>query len=141
MLLLPTSLMYYAMNKERIYCESLLAVLGGIREPNIGHEEEAVLDLCRDEINKWMISQTREERSVDLTRHGIDNIDLVVKMCGDFGLLGLRAILVSQLTGMWTAFETLAGDLWEMALNVHPYGLSELKGKPSDRISKNSKKK
>jgi hypothetical protein len=31
-------------------------------------------------------------------------------------------------TGTWTAFETMAGDLWEAALNVHPQGLAELKG-------------
>ena len=43
--------------------------------------------------------------------------------------LGLESILIAQVTGMWTAFETLAGDLWESALNLHPYGLSELKGK------------
>ena len=42
---------------------------------------------------------------------------------------GLEAILSFCVTGTWTAFETMAGDLWEAALNVHPSGLSELKGK------------
>lgn len=39
-----------------------------------------------------------------------------------------------QLVSMWTAFETLAGDLWERAVNAHPKNLSELKG----RFKKNS---
>jgi hypothetical protein len=42
---------------------------------------------------------------------------------------GLEAMLSSCITGIWTAFETMAGDLWEAALNVHPSGLAELKGK------------
>jgi hypothetical protein len=40
----------------------------------------------------------------------------------------------SQIIGMWTAFETLAGDLWESALNAHPKGLASLKG-TKDRIT------
>lgn len=42
---------------------------------------------------------------------------------------GLEAMLSSCVTGMWTAFETMAGDLWEAALNLHPQGLAELKGR------------
>ena len=34
------------------------------------------------------------------------------------------ALLMSQqLVAIWTIFETLAGDLWEAAVNVHPHGL------------------
>lgn len=45
---------------------------------------------------------------------------------------GLEAWMSAQIVGAWTAFETLAGDLWEAALNSHPAGLSELKGPRSD---------
>jgi hypothetical protein len=38
------------------------------------------------------------------------------------GLLGTMVI------GAWTAFETLAGDLWDAAVNAHPKTLSELRG-------------
>jgi hypothetical protein len=41
---------------------------------------------------------------------------------------GVEAWLSAQIVTSWTAFETLAGDLWEAALNSHPHGLSELKG-------------
>jgi hypothetical protein len=48
---------------------------------------------------------------------------------------GFRATLASMLTGAWTAFEVLASDLWEAALNAHPRTLCELSGK-KDRISR-----
>jgi hypothetical protein len=44
---------------------------------------------------------------------------------------GVEAWFSSQIVGAWTAFETMTGDLWEAALNCHPAGLSELKGKTS----------
>jgi hypothetical protein len=43
--------------------------------------------------------------------------------------VGLEAMLSSALTGTWTAFETMAGDLWETAVNIHPAVLAELRGK------------
>lgn len=33
---------------------------------------------------------------------------------------GIEAILIAQITGAWTAFEVLAGDLWEQSLNTSP---------------------
>jgi hypothetical protein len=46
---------------------------------------------------------------------------------------GVDAWLASQIIAAWTAFETLATDLWITALNIHPHGLSELKGKQGRR--------
>jgi hypothetical protein len=42
--------------------------------------------------------------------------------------LALENLLSSMILGTWTAFETLAGDLWETALNVHPKDLADLGG-------------
>jgi hypothetical protein len=42
---------------------------------------------------------------------------------------GMNVVLASVITGMWTAFEVLAGDLWVAALNSHPHGLSNMRGK------------
>jgi hypothetical protein len=49
-----------------------------------------------------------------------------------------RALMTSQIVGMWTAFEALAGDLWEAALDAHPAGLAELAG-TRNRITKMAK--
>lgn len=41
---------------------------------------------------------------------------------------GAEAWMSAQITGVWTAFESMAEELWRIALNLHPEGLSELKG-------------
>lgn len=41
---------------------------------------------------------------------------------------GADAWLAAQITGVWTAFEALAEELWVAAVNAHPHGLAELKG-------------
>jgi hypothetical protein len=42
-----------------------------------------------------------------------------------------EAWLASQVIGCWTVVETLAGDLWEAALNSHPGTLIKLRGNRS----------
>lgn len=44
--------------------------------------------------------------------------------------LGLEAILLAQITGMWTAFEYLAGDLWKAAVNAYPKAAQPRINKP-----------
>lgn len=41
---------------------------------------------------------------------------------------GAHAWLSAQITGVWTAFESMAEELWATAVNAHPRGLAELKG-------------
>ena len=52
------------------------------------------------------------------------------------GEMSIEAMLASYITGMWTAFETLAGDLWEQALNVSPENLATLQGVPKGQQRK-----
>jgi hypothetical protein len=51
----------------------------------------------------------------------------------------LDLIRKTVIVNAWTSFETMAEDLWRAALNVHPRGLAELKGKPKSRITKRNK--
>jgi hypothetical protein len=51
---------------------------------------------------------------------------------------GFQAMFASFIIATWTAFETMAGDLWEAALNIHPAGLSNLDGKAT-RLRKTNK--
>jgi hypothetical protein len=53
----------------------------------------------------------------------------VIILQGTGSGVGLDAMLSAAITGTWTAFETMAGDLWETALNVHPNILAQLRGK------------
>jgi hypothetical protein len=50
--------------------------------------------------------------------------------------LGIEAMFSSQIVSLWTAIETLAGDLWQASLNSHPRILGDLKGSPK-RIARN----
>ncbi len=47
--------------------------------------------------------------------------------------------LQSLFVSTWTAFESLSGDLWESALNLHPDGLAQLRGKWPDNASLKAK--
>ncbi len=47
------------------------------------------------------------------------------------GDIGVSAVFNSMVVQAWTAFEVLAGDLWEASLNFHPWGLAELTGNPT----------
>jgi hypothetical protein len=42
---------------------------------------------------------------------------------------GFDAVFSTAIINVWAAFESLSGDLWELAVNEHPLGLSELSGK------------
>lgn len=60
--------------------------------------------------------------------HAAINIENICESESRFAA-GIRAVMIGALTGAWTAFEVLAEELWIAALNAHPVGLSELKGK------------
>jgi hypothetical protein len=53
---------------------------------------------------------------------------------------GAPQMLASHITATWTIFETLAGDLWEAAINGHPSGLSGLHGKKRSSRSQREEK-
>lgn len=48
---------------------------------------------------------------------------------------GIEYMFTSLLVGTWTAFETLAADLWEAALNRHPQVLADLRGGTKGRYA------
>jgi hypothetical protein len=54
------------------------------------------------------------------------------------GAPGFDFMLMSFVIGAWSVFETMAGDLWEAALNIDPSGLAHLRGNPN-RLRKNGK--
>jgi hypothetical protein len=47
---------------------------------------------------------------------------------------GLRVLLAAMVTTTWSAFEKMASDLWETALNKKPEGLAELNGEPPNGL-------
>jgi hypothetical protein len=62
-------------------------------------------------------------------------LEAMVACSDDLLAYGVESVLSSMIVGMWTAFESMASDLWETALNVQPMGLAQLSG-TDKRISK-----
>jgi len=60
----------------------------------------------------------------------------IIEMIPDNDASGQEAWLASQITTSWTAFEAMAGDLWEAAVNCKPRELSKLSGRKQSAESK-----
>lgn len=71
------------------------------------------------------------------------SIGVLETLADDIELLsGFEAWIASQITGTWTAFESMSGDLWQAALNCKPKELAKLsgqKGKQSTELNETNK--
>jgi hypothetical protein len=54
--------------------------------------------------------------------------EAAMALCNPYLGKAIEAVLSGMAIGTWTAFETLAGDLWVTTLNAHPRGLDRLAG-------------
>ena len=68
----------------------------------------------------------------------VKGLDPVVVLGNSGPTGGFQAMFASFIISTWTAIETMAGDLWETALNVHPQKLSRLAGS-AKRLRKTNK--
>jgi hypothetical protein len=59
-------------------------------------------------------------------------LDTLIEVSGDAFSVPAQAMLSNMVMGIWTAFEVMASDLWETALNIHPHGLAGLQGGDGD---------
>jgi hypothetical protein len=97
------------------------------------HEQRRLRDLPKEFSPQWLENLDGRPPEVQRRREGVlFIIDAMVAYTGDFLEKGIESMLSGMVVEGWTAFETLAGDLWEAAVNAHPTGLSELKGGGSD---------
>lgn len=124
---LPVTMAWVSRLAQRITDECLDEVMGDFRK-NANDEQDAELkQLFSEKWAEWFrVTEERSSRAAFVQKFGVDTLNM---LHGAPLWNGLEAVLIAQLTGAWTAFETLAGDLWEAALNVHPRGLAALKGK------------
>ena len=72
------------------------------------------------------------KKEIDVGRRSFDELN--AKMSPHFKN-AIIALLTSQVTGTWTAFEVLAGDLWESALNCRPRKLASLSAARGERTN------
>ena len=113
---------------------ALIEVIGTIQADASSHPKSKeigtrFLELFRQESIRQLQTigtDTHTEIAAMGLKTGAETVKLLSETSASSG--GIEAILFAELLGMWTAFETMAGDLWETALNRHPAGLAELKG-------------
>jgi hypothetical protein len=71
-------------------------------------------------------ARTPESQRIQVT---YDRLAELIQIMDARVWVGLEAILQAQITGMWTAFEYLAGDLWKAAVDAYPDAARKYKDK------------
>ncbi len=133
MLTLPTFCIYWARDFGRIEVEAMVNLTGEPRFLDTTIDTH-IINQLQQEVSRLEAERNREKSADPLqirgTSDAIKVVPLVVIAGGEAARQGFGGFLSSAVVGEWTAFETFAGDLWEAALNVHPFELAELKGAP-----------
>jgi hypothetical protein len=115
---------------EREEAKALLAVTGKLDRLQAGDwRQRLVLAKLRDSLAALLLTSQETPLGPKVLDEGYAHLRLMLDH--PWMSSGVASFLSTILVNAWTAFETLAGDLWEAALNAHPHGLSDLKGKRS----------
>lgn len=132
-LLLPVN--SFLTNLRRLRCMLELPLEVGLFASMMVHATEMSRDasmIPKQSTEEIMVSWIRETGPDGLDRArgelGKNVFDKLLTLINPRLLHGLESVMVAQVTGAWTAFEVLAGDLWEAALNSKPNPLATLSG-------------
>lgn len=131
----PISIIFWSRAQQTAIDEAHLEVWGDLVPRKMDDARKPQFDQAMARLRQ----KFRDEVEADPNEYGnrlfLAAGELEMYQKNDVGIrTGLGAVLRGMVTGMWTAFEVLASDLWETALNVHPAGLVELKGKRPDSM-------
>lgn len=118
---LPLHAIFFSRVFERAYFTALFEETGNLTEKL--PLSQSIHDRANEKLNK-LILQCQRNGTVNAVARG--GLDMIGPAGGAAIWLGLEAVLIGQITGIWTAFEVLAGDLWQAALNAHPASLANL---------------
>jgi hypothetical protein len=109
---------------EHLEAQALLTVTGNIERLPDPDSRQA---LVRNEhLHLLKNFAAKPPRAKLLLQRGFDHLLLLTDHAEIAD--GLQVYLSAMIINAWSAFETMAGDLWEAALNAHPHSLSDLKG-------------
>jgi hypothetical protein len=132
------NIVLWSINFQSLVMRADLATYGTLEPGDERYKDESLANRKAEEFQRLFNAEIDELRVTEsLTRErsasmGVNNLIALSNLFPEQMVIGLNALMASVLTGSWTAFEVLAGDLWECALNVHPQGLSLLKGRLRD---------
>jgi hypothetical protein len=141
---LPAHLIYWSKHVQLAQCQGWFKVTG---DPNTtGNIDADTYKKCMDATVEYQMSWL--EKDFDEGRMfppaEFEKASATIPAYFAFGTRaghGLIAILSNAITNSWTAFETLSGDLWELAINLHPQELSKLDGRGSGKKARDEDKK
>src|ERR1700733_14269712 len=138
MLVTPTLIGDLTMDIQRCYDFAELQLTKTLTDPlvrdfSIANPEIAVLANSIFHKNNSEMDEAEKQGGDLWNKFILDSLNRgtapVIILQGTGSGVGLDAMLSAAITGTWTAYETMAGDLWETALNIHPNTLAELRGK------------
>jgi hypothetical protein len=137
MLLLPTGISFYSARLQNQADRAELKVTGTVGKHIPVNFPQPVNAEVVEMFKKFLVQEAEEDaaffgasedRKLAAVLLGFKTGELSLGRDPDINL-ALQAELSSYITAMWTIFESLAGDLWETAVNHMPAGLAELQGK------------
>lgn len=121
-----------ASRKDLFFGAAIMRVTGDIQPVNRDAPQQQEIRQANTEIWKRFLESADAASDSRTAADVLGALQHIESVSGDPKITsGIEAWLSAQVVGAWTTFETLAGDLWEAALNCHPAGLSDLKGKGS----------
>ena len=136
MLVTPTLIGDLTMDIQRCYDFAELQLTKTLTDPlvrdfSIANPEIAVLANSIFHKNNSEMDEAEKQGGDLWNKFILDSLNRgtapVIILQGTGSGVGLDAMLSAAITGTWTAYETMAGDLWETALNIHPNTLAELR--------------
>ncbi len=129
---LPAAIGGQAMRTQLCLDTARFNILGTLEQG----DEQQEANVLNEGYRLWPVLYQMWKTETHL-HHTQREAEFVEDACGkvDLANKGVDALLASVVIGMWTAFEVLATDMWEEAVNSHPVVLSLLKGE-QNRITK-----
>jgi hypothetical protein len=135
LLLLPSSVGGFVKRLQRCLDVAEFEVTGTINKtaPNMQSDVlQRFHELLGQVLSEGEKLRGTPEWDKNVLQYHSDALEWVAAMADTpIGMLTFMPMFSAQLIGMWTAIESLFGDLWEAALNAHPAQLATLKGSPS----------
>jgi hypothetical protein len=129
---LPDDLIFAAVHIGEFSMRATFEVTNTLYLANLTPEQKVAVDAkMHGMLVEYYHSLTPDQYQSKVRYIGEGNIAPLINDGGNSLLTGFQAILIAQINGVWSAFETLAGDLWEAALNAHPNKLADLRGSPN----------
>lgn len=144
MILLPSAVGRFSRQIQRCYDLAELSLTKKLENTGRFHKHPRHSEFAQQAVNLYhAVEDERREilarsNAAELWREEINEGTVTVLALAapeNAAHSGLEAMISSSILACWTAFETMAGDLWESALNIHPAGLAELKGKRKRMLS------